>query len=388
MTKIKAAKQHYFLFIFWLWVIPQSIKLTSLYSLYNTPIDYINTISDYSVLLLALLYIFLYQKYSKSDFAKIVVIGILSIISAFRCHNFSLVSLFIIVVAAGDINIEKILKKYFHFGVFFVLITILLSFVGFIPDEVIIRYRDVRHSMGFRHPNILGIEVAQFVIIYMYLHRTNKFLKTVVLSVLSIIFLYFVPNSRTAYLLIGVIFFLFMIIQILERKKKSTRHLFIALFILAIVFNVFSIYFGITNGRSFLQNILGLPEQYTTALARITGGYDAYRIYGVHLFGTEVILDIQESWGIGHIWLDNTYLTLLIRYGIIMYIVFSFSYYYLMHIKKESNVYLFIILFGYCVYGVLEPSMFIFVYNDFLLFYKDILFKKNNEVREKIKHYR
>lgn len=379
MQKNKILKHRYFRTMFWLWVLPQSIKLTSLYNLYSVSIDYINSVFDYLVLIMAVLYIIMYQKYSASDMVRIVLIGAISVVSAISCHNFSLVSLFVIIVSAADIEIESILKKYFKFGVVFIAITMLLSIIDVIPNETMARYNMTRYSMGFRHPNILGIEVAQFVIIYIYLHRKENIIKIIATSIISIMFLYLIPDSRTAYILIGIVLVIYMIISFADKKSIDTKLFFNIMIIGSVLFNIFSVYFGITNGRALLERIFGLPEQFTSFFARFTGGYDAYMRYGISLFGKEVILDVQESWGIGHIWLDNTYLTLLIRYGILMYVIFSFSYYYLMNIKKSKDKYLFIILFSYSVYGIMEPSMFIFVYNAFLLFFKDILFTRNKK---------
>ena len=84
------------------------------------------------------------------------------------------------------------------------------------------------------------------------------------------------------------------------------------------------------------------------------------------------------------LYLDNAYASILIRYGVLVFIMFSF--FYLLLLKEEANHHkgmLVIILFLYALYGVMENGLYQMTHNIFLIAFANLLYGINTSKGEK-----
>ena len=84
--------------------------------------------------------------------------------------------------------------------------------------------------------------------------------------------------------------------------------------------------------------------------------------------------------GAGRLYLDNSYMTLLIKYGVISYLIFSIAYLLLMgYFRKKEQYFMVTVLFMFALYGVMENCMFSAFHNVYLLAFAQMLYGKLGE---------
>ena len=92
--------------------------------------------------------------------------------------------------------------------------------------------------------------------------------------------------------------------------------------------------------------------------------------YGIKILGQEIRLVVSRP-ALGkvyHFWLDNAYMSILLKYGPIVLIVFLALYLRTMAILKDSGqTFLVEILCLYAIYGIMENNFFSLSQNLFLL---------------------
>ena len=77
------------------------------------------------------------------------------------------------------------------------------------------------------------------------------------------------------------------------------------------------------------------------------------------------------------LFLDNGYMALLLRYGIVAYCIFSVCYFFTMiYLRKKNQYYLLTILFVYALYGVMENGVYMVTHNIFLILFGNLLYQK------------
>ena len=116
--------------------------------------------------------------------------------------------------------------------------------------------------------------------------------------------------------------------------------------------------------------------------ARFSWCHKVWQIHGVSFWGQKVYVFADEVKSVGmsgRLWLDNSYASILLRYGILVFLIFSISYLYLlknMAVRKEYV--LVIILFLYSLYGIMENGLYMVTQNIFLIAFSDLLFRKTD----------
>lgn len=106
--------------------------------------------------------------------------------------------------------------------------------------------------------------------------------------------------------------------------------------------------------------------------------------------GQKVYISESERKLVGiktRLFLDNAYLGIFLRYGLLVFFIFFIGYLCLikaMIIRKEYIVA--IILFMYALYGVMESGLYMISHNIFLITFSSLLYKKmawdNRQIKE------
>ena len=103
---------------------------------------------------------------------------------------------------------------------------------------------------------------------------------------------------------------------------------------------------------------------------RFSQCYRTFKYYGIKLFGQDVQLIVNRP-GVGkhyHFWLDNAYMSILLRYGPIVFIMFTVLYVCTMIMLKRMQQYVLVeILCLYAIYGIMENNFYSMSQNLFLL---------------------
>jgi hypothetical protein len=286
-------------------------------------------------------------------------------------NNKLLMATWIFVVASKHFDFDKILKSVYYSQLLAFIFVLYMFFSGYIEENSFYRGSLIRHSLGFTHPNQLGVTVFLLGVYRIYFRK--KRIGIWDMAILSMLFFFVreVPNSKSSYY---ALFILIIIvgIHILVGRSNADFSVFSNILILIAAFsNIFSVFMSL-NKIPFLKPIDRIMS------LRFSMCYKTYNYYGIKLFGQDVQLFIKKE-ALGkyyHFWLDNAYMALLLRYGVILYIVFSAIYISAMIIQKKKKNYLLLeIMCLFAIYGIMENNFFSISQNLFLLILGDTLFQ-------------
>ena len=336
--------------------------------------DDVNIFVDYSVLILLVVNIVLFQRYTLRDIV-VIAFGTLLIGYATITSNYNtLMAAWIFIVAAKQVDFSRIIKLVYYAQLMSLIIVLSMYYSKYIEDVAIYRGRLIRHSLGFVHPNQLGVVVFLLGAYRLYVRRNKASILDILILLLLAYFVKTVPNSKTSYYALFILAFILLVHIVIERlggnfDYSSNVYIFIAAFA-----NVFSIFMSLINVKKMpiLKQIDSLMSSRFSMCNR------TYNYYGITWFGQDVQLFIKKV-ALGkyyHFWLDNAYMALLLRYGIIVYLSFSFIYIMSMLIQKKKKNYLIVELMClYAIYGIMENNFFSISQNLFLLLFECVLFQ-------------
>ena len=211
---------------------------------------------------------------------------------------------------------------------------------------------------------------------FLYLTFDTKYKKiSYIFIILSILFIYTFCNSRSSiYTLILVLLFSFVIPLIKNNKVAK-----FSLSNLPFIFMILS--FGLTIMYKYKKVFTFMVSLNEVLSNRIFLMSEFYNRYSISLFGNLFIDYNTHSTSTSSV-LDNAYMLLLIKFGII--ITFILLYAISKRVRKgldEKNFAIAICLTAFVFFGLMENGMIILFYNPFLLFLADLIFKKNKEVK-------
>lgn len=361
---------YYFAFI--IWFVTDCLAATTIKYIAGISLRQVNNIVNVLVLLLLLVKIIFYQQYSHRQMILIILLTIPVVISAIMSTSLNVLCLLIFIVAAKDLDTRRLVKDVYYALIVLIIFICTLCLMGIIGDYVTYREGSMRHSLGFSHPNGLGMRVVQFVICFLILHDGKMLLQISVIFI-SCVFVYLVPNSQTAYILLLVLLAFLPVYYRVSSKKGVDR--FASVLILGTVF---------LTGFSFMLTFIDVSRYQLLKVInrflsfRFTYAHRAFMESGIKVFGQVVYISEEERRTVGlqgHLYLDNAYATLLIRYGVAVTIIFLTMYICTMQRQKmQGNLLMVLIYFIYSLYGLMEPSMFKVNYNIVLLYIAELLY--------------
>lgn len=265
--------------------------------------------------------------YTKREWFILICLGLLTGISTFHTHRMGLIVIMLLMLGAKNIKLTKMLAA-------FLSLHVLLFSIAVIPEVIKIMmggnvggmYHDrniygivkvsqqFRVSMGFTHPNILQQNICLMSILFMCFYKDHiKGWQIAVIALVNGLF-YGMTYSNTG-LTIFVIFVLFYFIfnryeKISHFITKYSRFIFILLVAInMLVVACFADGGWMSRLNTIMVGRLYWAHQYLVAL-------------GITFLGR----DISEA-GLSYMVVDNGYTYALLRYGIIVFLVYCFSVY-------------------------------------------------------------
>ncbi|MDT2565989.1 hypothetical protein [Enterococcus avium] len=318
-------------------------------------------------------------------FIKISFLALLSFLTfSYNDSNFLIAFAWFIVGAKG-INYKFAVRAIFLSQFLSVIILFGLSKTGYIENAIFFR-KDldnnvIRYSYGFDHPNTLAARIFQIFCSWLFLRKEKLKLADCFLGFVLAFGSFRFTNSRTVYYLLLLLSFL-ILLNLLYKKlpinldqmiKKLSRLLYLVpLFIIVIVLNFDRIFSYI---RSFATG---------TILSRVQLIKSYLDFYGVSLFGKPIISTYSDNIIDYNFYaLDNSYVYLLIGFGIIFATIFLVAYF--IKIKqfwKNGEYVITIIMIMYLLYGFFETTLIKFTFNFTLIFLADFLWKNSKKACE------
>lgn len=372
--------EEFFYLIFSIWSIGEIVFNTTADTIFGVDVRLINESMNWIVFCMLMIQIIFFQKYELKSGMIIVLVTVFFVIAVVLSKSLFILSTWMFIVASMHIDFEQIIrieKRVLSIGIS---VVVLLRFAGVLEDFVMSRAGANRYSLGFVHPNQLGLRVFQLVLCIVYLDRNRINIKDYIIVAASSFFCFKIPNSQTATICLILLFFLMSVYRLFELKEWEKKTLFgSALVAGAALTNVLSITFSLIDVKK--NRLLSWID---LALSiRFSAGHKVYELYGISILGNRIYVTDRERElvGIGYnLWLDNSYLYLLLRYGVISYGIYSMLYLIGMRYYKDAEEYFMVIIFFlYSVYGIMETGLFMIQHNVFLLALGAVVFLKGHD---------
>lgn len=347
-----------------LWMLFRFFDLTPYMYTYQTLFSFQKKFSD----LLFVLFVgfFFFNWYKKSRDYFLFCSCIVFIIFSFSLKKYANTTfafdLFFIPLFLCRFLDKNCFYKSVLFAIFiFVIITILSYEFGLLKSAITFyRAKEIRYTLGFSHPNGLGL-CAFLITIYLSLYKDIvNFIYLFVFLALSY-FCYKVPNSITSTVVIVVLAFCSICGNYLINFKISNRYnkvLLVFLLSLFVVLVILIYYVAFTfSFRDILKNFPG------EILARFELGNKAlFNVYGLSLFGkfNEIYADFikfpnKADWSL---WVDCTYFYLPLYNGILASIFFLGMLFMTIARAVRNFEYKFVLIFFVVIlYGISESSV-------------------------------
>lgn len=347
---------------------------------------FLNNILEYlkSIAIILLLFnCFIQSKiYKKNELIKIILAIVISFIVYYISKDSTILILTLLILSSKNIKFEEFIKYDFYYRIIVLIFVVSMYYLGLTEEFVLFRDGLERISFGFSHANIFGFFLSMTIVDFIYLHKNNfKFIYCLfIIPIIFVIDYYSDSRTSTIFLTLVLVFCLFYktnIINIIYNKifKKIISNSFLIFTIITLL----AIYlYSIDNSIGLkLDNIFSLRLSYSL---KFLNNYD------ITLFGNNLIListEIASKLGVTSLILDNAFVHILLRYGLIVYITFAYLFNKIFKMAYiEKNTLLIIIVLLLMVYGLMETYLFKIMYNGFIMYFSKILYVEGDNQDE------
>lgn len=323
---------------------------------YEAPIIY-NFYKIYQYILIFILpIIYILSKPKIKEMVIYLALIVLGIYSLIKLHDYRFIMFILFLFAAINTNFLLIIKANFTADCFAFFLVLLSYFVGILPNTIYIRVggERIRQSLGFAHPNFLGMVVMLIVLQYILLRKARFNIIDTIFSLVFVILFNEVCDSRAsefASIFVIVSVFIFNSFNSLKGKLKVKKLLIniikLCPFLLATLSYVIVLY--AVPGTTFYNNANKLLS------SRLDIFQFYYKIVGLHLFPKPIYSLFMNSTFVG---MDNAYIYLLVSFGVIALIVYcSIIYKLISFCFLHKEYYLLFVTLALCIFGLVESTV-------------------------------
>lgn len=375
---ITMKRKDFFIYIFILWYSTEILFNSTLDYIMGISADKISNIVTWLVFALLMFQIVFLQSYTKRELLMVILFTVPVIISTVLSGQRQMMSVWMFIVAAKNVDVDRVIHAAYKVLLIMIPVVMLLCLFGIIENATMMRGSVKRFALGFSHPNQLGLSVFQLMACYCYTHKDRMDKPNYIYFLLIVLFLVRVPNSKTAYIATVVLLFMLVLYNFIKNQKSEYMRAFAkGILIGTFCLNFFSIIFSyIDVNRNFL-----LARINSWMSSRFSVCHKVWLMYGVSFFGKRIYVTESERELVGiknKLWLDNSYASLLLRYGVLVFLIFSIGYLCLIKSMLIQREYvLAIILFLYAVYGLMETGWYMITHNIFLITFSTLLYRKS-----------
>ncbi len=315
----------------------------------------------YITFFLLIIYSFYKYRYRENMLIGAIVFGGLFFINALL-NDFSLILMLLFVfLYPNNLSPRKLGKMLVKILIAVYFIILVLTELGWIFNYVEYRPLDgtVRHALGFVSPNACATYFLYILLIAVYCWKPKEWKLYIIIPcmVLSIV-IFQITNSRMA----TIYEFLLFAFIIVEGKFEfsKVRGFFYPTICLTFVFMAFLsimviVYFSNNQNEWYIV----LNQLFSSRLGYIIKFYNEY---GISLWGNCIELHgLREATAKNVEWagIDNSYVFILIKYGVIVFVMFFMGFVYTALELKKRNDYLgALYLIVICLIGLTENVMY------------------------------
>ena len=368
-------------------LIMQTLAGTNIQNILFIPKEVLYSLTPKISLLLFIIIFFINGTVSKRIMYVSLVLGIVTIIVTSITNNYALALMFMaIMTCPSGMEISTIAKWEKRSLFCLIVFTIALAVMGIIPSDVVYRENAIRNSYGFTSANAF----ANSTLIWMLLFGLQKkerwnWRDTIFCGSIAVaVFLF--TNSRMAFIMSLVLSLFFLMLKKENRFKGKILYQ-ISKLCFPVLMIVCYICSWLYKGGYYISqlNILNIMMSYRLGFMR-----NYLRGYGIKLFGQTIkTVSYSQALRTGEAWsgLDNSYMYILICWGLIIAIILSLLYYQLGKYNYEkTNKYEAFVVIVLCIIGITEN--YLSLVGDYIaIIMIAIMLNKNSRIFGKMKRY-
>lgn len=368
-------------------LIMQTLAGTNIQNILFIPKEVLYSLTPKISLLLFIIILFINGTVSKRIMYVSLVLGIVTIIVTSITNNYALALMFMaIMTCPSGMEISAIAKWEKRSLFCLIVFTIALAVMGIIPSDVVYRENAIRNSYGFTSANAF----ANSTLIWMLLFGLQKkerwnWRDTIFCGSIAVaVFLF--TNSRMAFIMSLVLSLFFLMLKKENRFKGKILYQ-ISKLCFPVLMIVCYICSWLYKGGYYISqlNILNIMMSYRLGFMR-----NYLRGYGIKLFGQTIkTVSYSQALRTGEAWsgLDNSYMYILICWGLIIAIILSLLYYQLGKYNYEkTNKYEAFVVIVLCIIGITENYLSL-VGDNIAIIMIAIMLNKNSRIFGKMKRY-
>ncbi len=292
-----------------------------------------------------LIFITINKEWGKSFFKEFIVSLLIGFIILICSGDFFFFIVILLGYNSSKIKDESIYKLAYYSCFIFLMFTLGLYLIGILPD--VLSYRtdfsvEARHSFGFIHSTVLPLILCYMLSYYIAIKKEKTKVSTVLVFLFFGIVAYMYCKSRNAFAGILVIAFIALILKNkFIRKNLKVLFKFIAKWI-TLVCIIISVVSGILRYKGVFMPIWYAYDRVFTNRSLLASS--AIESYGIHLINNMSYLEYSslgvyvDSYIHHGLVLDNAYMYILIRYGILI-LIFTYMVLFSFYKEQKENVY-------------------------------------------------
>ena len=337
---------------------------------------------------LVLLHLMLAKDISKKEIAAMLVVTFVFMMSHYVSGYDFLVDLLILILGAYRVNFRNILKTYIAVWSVLLVVTIIGAMTGLAENLVYYQGERVRVALGICYPTDLAAYVVFFMFAYVCVRDENiTCLELGIMCILSVA-VFYVTDARNNFGVMISLLFLILLSAFFKKNvlkimcKKETEYLMM-LFPVVICALIWILTYCYRNDNPFF---VWLNEKILSG--RLSLGKQGIDDYGISAFGkyfSEVGYGGRTDWPGMYNFLDSSYISIGIKYGIIFLLTILVMFIKFVMRLHNKHKYIWEIVFCMLILQSFMEHHFIqYWYNPFLLSVFSALVYKNPKVENKM----
>lgn len=368
-------------------LIMQTLAGTNIQNILFIPKEVLYSLTPKISLLLFIIIFFINGTVSKRIMYVSLVLGIVTIIVTSITNNYALALMFMaIMTCPSGMEISTIAKWEKRSLFCLIVFTIALAVMGIIPSDVVYRENAIRNSYGFTSANAFANSTLIWMLLFGLQKKERWNWRDTIFCGLIAVAVFLFTNSRMAFIMSLVLSLFFLMLKKENRFKGKILYQ-ISKLCFPVLMIVCYICSWLYKGGYYISqlNILNIMMSYRLGFMR-----NYLRGYGIKLFGQTIkTVSYSQALRTGEAWsgLDNSYMYILICWGLIIAIILSLLYYQLGKYNYEkTNKYEAFVVIVLCIIGITENYLSL-VGDNIAIIMIAIMLNKNSRIFGKMKRY-
>lgn len=304
-----------------------------------------------------LLVSFCFQKHKMRELFFRVIIGLFVFFVGLRIHSVGTGVIALLMMASEKIKFERIVKLCVYCNLLFLFIVITSSLMGFIPNQTFYHNGLTAYGFGFAYFSNVPFSVFLITIMAYWLAKTGKRENLVLfLSLPANLFCYKYGTVRLTFFCY-IIFIVLVIISKIINLTKNRKWYDVVVSVMYPIVAIFTIAISLIKNRFPIIQTLDVLLNY-----RLSFNLQGIQRYGISLLGHK-IENVAEYWDENYInhyfFIDCGYVSTLLNYGIVLFVIILFLYSFLSHYAVRSqDSKLLILCVIICIFSVVNNVLF------------------------------